>query len=114
MRALSTHNWVHDQHSIELVLDDWIDKQTKYFKRRSLDNHRRMHGLGAIAGTLFMLGLGLTAGVFFWGWLAPDSIHHHHALHSGLIVLMVFLPAVGAALDGYMEKAGFDAHFKRY
>ncbi len=114
VRALSTHNWVHDQHSIEVVLEDWIDKQSKYFKERSFSNHQRMRRLSALAGSLFMIGLSLTFGVFLWGLFAPDSVHHHHALHSSLIVLMVFLPAVGAALDGYMEKAGFDAHFKRY
>ncbi len=114
VRALSTHNWVHDQHSIGVVLDEWIDKQVKYFKRRSVSNYHKMQRLHMLAEGLFLAGLGLAAALFLWGVFAHHSIHYLHSLHSSLIVLMVFLPAVGAVLDGYMEKSGFDAHFKRY
>ena len=114
VRALCTHNWVHDQQGIAVVRDYWINKQISYFERRTRESHAKLRWIETLARSLFITGLGLAAGLFGWGWLAPDSVHTHHALHSSLIILMVFLPAVGAALDGYAEKAGFDAHFKRY
>ncbi len=114
VRALCTHNWVHDQHELSVVQDYWIKKQIAYFTRNNRKSYTKLIRLKRLAQGLFSVGLMLAAGLFAWGLFAPDSTHHHHALHSSLIILMVFLPAIGAALDGYVEKSGFDAHVKRY
>jgi hypothetical protein len=110
VRALCTYNWVADQQSMDVVQNHWIEKQLKYFEKRLQGSRRWLRATQWGARVLFSVGFGLALGLFLFN----ASLHDYHVLHKGLIILMVLLPAAGAALDDYAEKRGFNVDTKRY
>lgn len=110
VRALCTYNWVADQQSIDVVRQYWLEKQLGYFEKRLQESRRWLRAAQWGAKMLFIMGFGLALGLFLFN----ASLHDYHVLHKGLIILMVLLPAAGAALDDYAEKRGFNVDTKRY
>ena len=111
LRALCTYNWVNDQLSLELVQAHWLSNQQQYFQERVIENRRRLTWSKTAARSCFMLGLLLTVGLLL---IDLGQLNLSPWLHNGWIILMMLFPAIGAAIDGYAEKVGYDAHLKRY
>jgi DNA-directed RNA polymerase subunit K/omega len=110
VRALCTFNWVADRQSIDVVQRYWLKKQLSYFEKRLQGSYRWLRLTQWGAKGLFAVGLLLAGGLFFFN----SSLHDYHVLQKCLIILMMFCPALGAALDGYAEKRGFNVDPKRY
>jgi len=110
LRALSLHNWVNDQASKDIVRESWIRKQLNYFTDKVENSRYYLKWIEQATQWLFLAGFGVAIILFIFA----DKIHYNHALQSSLIIAMALLPAIGAALDGYAEKIGFDHDIKRY
>ena len=113
VRSLCTHNWINDQQGIKLVKKYWIEKQIKYFKKRIHNSVNKLTRLKKISRWLLALGLLLAVILFCCEWWFPDCKEHYPVPHNTLSLLMIFFPAIGVVLGGYVEKAGFDTHLKR-
>lgn len=119
IRALCVHNWVNDRQSIALVKQHWVEHQKDYFEKAARDNQDWLYSKKKWADRLFCAGLiaaGLLLGSSISGQLAGFSAFFQKSpvLHDIVIILIGFLPALGAVLRAYAQKRGYDAHAKQY
>jgi hypothetical protein len=114
LRALSLHNWVNKQNAKPIVQDEWIRSQLKYYTEEVEKRHKKLKRIELTARWLFVAGFVMAIILVIISLFFKEFLHHHHALQSSLIIAIALLPAIGAALDGYAEKMGFEHDIKRY
>lgn len=114
LRALSLHNWVNKQNAKPIVQDEWIRSQLKYYTKEVKERHKKLKRIELTARWLFVAGLVMASMLVIISLFFKEFLHHNHALQSSLIIAIALLPAIGAALDGYAEKMGFEHDIKRY
>jgi len=112
LRALSLHNWTNKDECKGLVHEWWIKKQMMYFTNKVKKSRQTLKWLGISTKILFGSGFIVASILLVFSHYLHE--HHYHALQNSLIIAMIFLPAIGAALDGYTEKMGFEHDIKRY
>lgn len=114
LRALSLHNWVNQQNAKKVVQDEWIRSQLKYYKKEVEKRHQKLKRIEFAAKLLFFTGFMAAIILVIMSLFFTEFLHHHHPLQSISIIFVALLPAIGAALDGYAEKMGFEHDIKRY
>jgi len=110
LRALSLHNWVNQEECKDLVHERWIKKQIGYFTNQVEEKRFTLKWLEITTTVFFISGFLVASGLLIFS----HYLHDYHGLQSSLIIAMVLLPAIGAALDGYAEKMGYEHDIKRY
>lgn len=98
---------------IEYVSNKWVSAQAIFYKERIAGKSKRLHKFEKTRDWLFGTGVVLSVLVVVGDLIFHFSDKFEHFNHW-LVVIMGFLPAVAAALGGYIEKMAFSAETKRY
>jgi hypothetical protein len=99
---------------LDLVVSHWVDYQISFFKEAEVRDQGRLLQRTGWIQWLFYSGLAIALVVLILEIKFGNTHCTYKPYRRLLFVLMGILPAVAAAVGGYMEKMAFAAQARRY
>ena len=117
IRFLSFQQNTTSEETLQHVYERWVGGQKnekgqkEYFDKKVDEYEKKRNSRGYTIWGFLIAGVIIACALLFW---PNEDSHEENLFHHILILLVVFLPAMAAVYEGYIEKMTFDAELKQY